>query len=75
MSTVRELLAQPIPPDSVPTRLHTTDQVKIWHARRVILDSSTWAEAAKRLDVSKKTLWIWRNEHGILEEPGQVEAI
>ena len=73
MSTVREVLAQRIPPDSMPTRFHTRCQVKIWHARRVILDSSTWAEAAKRLDISKKTLWMWRDRYGIPEEPGQID--
>lgn len=55
--------------DLVPTRLHTFEEVRVWHARRVILDSTTFQEAADRLGITKKTLWEFRKKHGIRERP------
>lgn len=63
-------LARPIPTDTLPTRLHSLEAVKVWHARRVILDSSSYQEAADRLGITKKTLWEMRRKHCLKERPG-----
>ncbi len=63
-------LARPIPTDELPTRLHSLEAVKVWHVRRVILDSSSFQEAAQRLGITKKTLWEMRRKHRLAERPG-----
>lgn len=62
-------LARPIPTDALPTRLHSLEAVKIWHVRRVILDSSSYQEAAQRLGITKKTLWELRRKYRLKERP------
>lgn len=64
-------LAHPIPTDALPTRLHSLEAVKVWHVRRVILDSSSFQEAAQRLGITKKTLWELRRKHCLKERPAQ----
>jgi predicted DNA-binding protein (UPF0251 family) len=62
-------LGRPIAPEELPTRLHSLEAVKIWHIRRVILDSSSYEEAASRLGITKKTLWELRRRHRLKEKP------
>jgi predicted DNA-binding protein (UPF0251 family) len=62
-------LGRPIAPEELPTRLHSLEAVKIWHVRRVILDSSSYEEAAGRLGITKKTLWELRRKHRLTEKP------
>jgi hypothetical protein len=62
-------LGRPIGPEELPTRLHSLEAVKIWHIRRVILDSSSFEEAASRLGITKKTLWELRRKHRLTEQP------
>lgn len=64
-------LERPIPTNELPTRLHSLEAVKIWHVRRVILDSSSYQEAAQRLGITKKTLWELRRRHRLKERPSQ----
>ena len=60
---------EPIPLHQPPHRFHTIEQVKIWHARHVLLDSASYEEAAARLDISSKQLWLWRGRYDITESP------
>jgi|GEM_PF-4930998 len=62
-----------IPLDSLPTRFDKMAEVKLWHVRRVVADSETWGEAAKRLGMTTKTLWSYRGRHRFSELP-QSEA-
>jgi len=56
--------------NQLPTRFHSLEALKVWHVRRVILDSITYPEAARRLGVSTKTLWEIRRRYKITEMPG-----
>lgn len=58
-----------IPLDALPTRLHTLDEVAVWHTRRVIVDSDTYLEAGQRLGICEKTLWDRRRRFGIDDLP------
>lgn len=60
-----------IPLESLPTRFHSAEQVRIWHTRRVILDSATFKEAASRLGITQKTLNAWRAKYQLDERPEQ----
>lgn len=61
-----------IPPWQLPTRIHTIDEVMVWHIRRVVLDSESMAEAAQRLGITRKTLWARMKKFGIAERPANV---
>lgn len=67
--STRPQLRQKISTDALPTRLHSLESVKVWHVRRVILDSSSYDEAAERLGITKKTLWEMRRRHHLDEQP------
>ncbi|GEM_PF-3881285 len=67
----RPQLRQRISTDALPTRLHSLESVKVWHVRRVILDSSSYEEAAERLGITKKTLWEIRRRHHLEEQPAR----
>lgn len=62
-----------IPYDALPTRLHTLRAVERWHVARVIADSHTYEEAARRLGITKKTLWELRRRHEINDAYSQAD--